>query len=139
MPGSPSPAEGRYDWFGWQVASVATEIKGARLAETHEYFHRQLDDTTAFGGLTTTVAALADSLPEDYWRETPDRLRDMSDLVHECYAVGLSLLTTQRRLGPIAGYPTYDGHVATMLRLIGEAVHPWVALAALRAAATACM
>jgi hypothetical protein len=68
-----------------------------------------------------------------------DRLKEMSDLVHECYAVGLSLLTTQRRLEPIPGYPTYDGHIATMLRLIGDGVHPWVALAALRAAATACM
>lgn len=139
MAGAPRPAEGRYDWFGWQVGSSAVEPAAARLAETHEYFHRQLDDTTAFGGLTTTFASLVDSQPEGPWKDVRDRLKDMSDLVHECYAVGLSLLTTQRRLAPIPGYPTYDGHVATMLRLLGDGVHPWVALAALRAAATACM
>lgn len=130
---------GRYDWFGWQVGSAPTELAVARLTETHEYFHRQLDDTTAFGGLTTTMASLADAQPEERWADVRNRLQAMSDLVHECYAVGLSLLTTQRRLEPIPGYPAYDGHVRTMLRLLGQDVHPWVALAALRAAATACM
>jgi hypothetical protein len=139
MTGAPHPAGGRYNWFGWQVGSVPSEPAAARLTETHEYFHRQLDDTTAFGALTTTIASLADAQPEGRWAEIRDRLQDMSDLVHECYAVGLSLLTTQRRLEAIPGYPSYDSHVRTILRLLGEGAHPWVALAALRAAATACM
>jgi hypothetical protein len=134
------PAEGgRYDWFGWHVAATPAEVAAGRLVETHEYFHRQLDDTTAFGGLTTTVAALADARRQDRWSELRDRLQAMSDLVHECFAVGLSLLTTQRRLEPIDGYPAYDRHVRTARRLVGDELHPWVALAALRAAATACM
>lgn len=117
---------------GWEVAD-------GRLAETHEYFHRQLDDTTAFGGLTSTVAALADSSLDERWVELRDRLLTMVDLVHEAFAVGMSLLTTQRSVEPIPNYPTYDRHVMAIQRLVGEGTHPWVALAALRAAATACM
>lgn len=139
MAGEERPAGSRYDWFGWHVGATPTELAAARLTETHEYFHRQLDDTTAFGGLTTTIASLAEAQPEMGWAGIRDRLQDMSDLVHESYAVGLSLLTTQRRLEPIPGYPTYDRHVRTVLRLLGDDVHPWVALGALRAAATACM
>jgi hypothetical protein len=139
MAGAMQPTGSRYDWFGWHVAATPSEVAAARLTETHEYFHRQLDDTTAFGGLTTTVAALSEAQSETSWADVRNQLQDMSDLVHESYAVGLSLLTTQRRLEPIPGYPAYDGHVRTMLRLIGQDVHPWVALAALRAAATACM
>jgi hypothetical protein len=135
----PRPDGGRYDWFGWRVGAASADIAGARLVETHEYFHRQLDDLTAFGGLTATVAALADSQPEDRWTDLRGRLQAMSDLVHESYAVGLSLLTTQRRLESIPGYPTYDRHVRTVRRLLGEDVHPWVALTALRAAALTCM
>jgi hypothetical protein len=132
-------AGGRYDWFGWRVGAAPSDVAADRLVETHEYFHRQLDDTTAFGGLTTTVAALADARQQDRWSDLRDRLQAMSDLVHESFAVGLSLLTTQRRLEPIDGYPTYDRHVEAVRRLMGAEVHPWVALAALRAAATACM
>jgi hypothetical protein len=139
MTGAGQPAGSRYDWLGWHVGAAPTELAAARLTETHEYFHRHLDDTTAFGGLTTTIASLAEAQPEMDWADIRDRLQDMSDLVHESYAVGLSLLITQRRLEPIPGYPTYDSHVRTMLRLLGDDVHPWVALGALRAAATACM
>lgn len=63
----------------------------------------------------------------------------MSDLVHESFAVGLSLLTAQRELNPVPGYPAYDRHVRAARRLLGAGVHPWVALAALRAAASVCM
>lgn len=63
----------------------------------------------------------------------------MADLVHESYAVGLSLLTTQRDLEPIPGYPMYDRYIRILDRLIGANVHPWVALTATRAAAMACM
>lgn len=139
MDGDEAPRPPRYDWFGWSVDAVPADVAAGRLAETHEYFHRQLDDTTAFGGLTTTVAALADALPNGHWPQLRDRLQAMSDLVHESFAVGLSLLTTQRRIHAIAGYPAYDRHVRTVARLLGEDRHPWVALAALRAAATACM
>jgi len=139
MAGAGQPAGSRYDWFGWQVGAAPTELAVARLTETHEYFHRQLDDTTAFGGLTTTVASLTEAQPQRGWADIRNRLQDMSDLVHESYAVGLSLLTTQRPLEPIPGYPAYDSHVRTVLRLLGDDVHPWVALGALRAAATACM
>lgn len=134
-----APRAARYDWFGWSVDAAPAEVGAARLAETHEYFHRQLDDTTAFGGLTTTVAALADALSATHWLELRDRLQAMSDLVHESFAVGLSLITTQRPVQAIPGYTAYDRHVRTVTRLLGEDVHPWVALAALRAAATACM
>jgi hypothetical protein len=139
MTGEPLPQAGRYDWFGWRVGAAPGEVDAGRLLETHEYFHRQLDDTTAFGGLTTTAAALALALPESRWTEVRDRLQALSDLVHESYAVGMSLLTTQRRIEPIAGYPAYDRHVRTVRRLLGEDLHPWVALAAIRAAAVACM
>lgn len=63
----------------------------------------------------------------------------MCDLVHETFAVAASLLTTQQPIEPINGYPTYDRHVRAARRLLGSDVHPWVALAAIRAAATACM
>jgi hypothetical protein len=76
------PNEGRYDRFGWRVAAKPGDVSAGRLTETHEYFHRQLDETTAFGGLTTTAAALADALPDDVWSMRRDRLEDMSDLVH---------------------------------------------------------
>lgn len=85
------------------------------------------------------MAALADALPATRWPEVRDHLQTMSDLVHESFAVGLSLLTTQRPIQAIPGYPAYDRHVQTVARLLGDDVHPWVALAALRAAATACM
>ncbi len=134
-----SPSEARYDHFGWGVSGTVVAVGEGRLAETHEYFHRQLDDTTAFGGLTSTVAALADVLPDPTWIAMRRRLLTMSDLVHEMYAVGASLLTTQKALEPIDGYPVYDRHVRTARRLLGPRVHPWVMLAALRAAATACM
>lgn len=133
------PQAGRYDWFGWRVGALPRDVDAGRLMETHEYFHRQLDDTTAFGGLTTTVAALALALPESRWADVRERLQELSDLVHESYAVGMSLLTTQRRVEPIDGYPAYDRHVRTIRRLLGEDLHPWVALAAIRAAAMACM
>lgn len=94
-----------------------------------------LDDTTAFGGLVGAVATLADALPNARWAQVRIQLQDMSDLVHESFAVGMSLLTTQRRLGPIENYPTYDRHVRIAQRLVGCDAHPWVALAALRAAA----
>ncbi len=139
MDGAETPYPPRYDWFGWSVDAVQVEITAGRLAETHEYFHRQLDDTTAFGGLTTTVAALADALPDYRWAEVRDRLQAMSDIVHEGFAVGLSLLTTQQPIRAIPGYPIYDRHVRNVARLLGEDRHPWVALAALRAASTACM
>lgn len=139
MSGASSLAGGRYDWFGWRVSAAPADFSVARLMETHEYAHRQLDDTTAFGGLTTTMASLADAQPEGHWPDLRNHLQDMSDLVHESHAVGLSLLTTQRRLEPIAGYPAYDRHLHTVQRLLGGEVHPWVALAAIRAAATACM
>lgn len=139
MDGDETPRPPRYDWFGWSVDALPVEVTAGRLAETHEYFHRQLDDTTAFGGLTTTVAALADVLPNQHWAEVRDRLQAMSDLVHEGFAVGLSLLTTQQPVRAIAGYPIYDRHVRNVARLLGEDRHPWVALAALRAASTACM
>jgi hypothetical protein len=132
--------EAVYEHFGWRVHARPWETGLARLGETHEYFHRQLDDTTAFGGLTSTVAALVDALPgEEIWIDTRHRLLAMCDLVHETFAVGASLLTTQRPIEPIDGYPAYDRHVRAGRRLLGPAVHPWVALAALRAAATACM
>ncbi len=115
------------------------EVRQARLAETHEYFHRQLDDTTAFGGLLGTVAAVADAIPDSRWQLVRRQLQEMSDLVHEAFAVGMSLLTTQRRLEPIEDYPAYDVHVRTAARLLGPDVHPWVALAGLRAAAMASM
>jgi hypothetical protein len=89
--------------------------------------------------LLATVAALADAAPDKRWREARRELQAMSDLVHESFAVGMSLLTTQRPIAPLADYPTYDRHVRTIERLIGPGVHPWVALAAFRAAATACM
>ena len=137
---TPSDLHGAlYDHFGWRVRAAPIETGRGRLAETHEYFHRQLDDTTAFGGLMTTVAALADAHPDERWPDLRDRLQAMSDLVHESFAVGLSLLTTQRRIEPIDEYPSYDRHVRAVQRLLGPDVHPWVALAALRAAATACM
>jgi hypothetical protein len=139
MAGSPGTDGGRYDHFGWRVSATPLDISVGRLTETHEYFHRQLDDTTAFGGLIGTIAALADVHPDDRWSEVRRRLQDMTDLVHETFAVGMSLLTTQRSIEPIANYPTYDRHVRTAHRLISANVHPWVALAALRAAAMACM
>jgi hypothetical protein len=128
-----------YDHFGWRLRAAPVEVGQGRLAETHEYFHRQLDDTTAFGGLLGTVAALADALPNAHWAQVRNQLQDLSDLVHETFAVGMSLLTTQRRLEPIHKYPTYDRHVRTAQRLVGADVHPWVALAALRAAAVSSM
>lgn len=132
--------EAVYDHFGWRVQGRAWEIGPARLAETHEFFHRQLDDTTAFGGLTSTFAALGDALPDvEHWRSVHGRLLAMSDLVHETFAVGASLLTTQRAIKPIDGYPAYDRHVRAAHRLVGPNVHPWVALGAVRAAAMACM
>jgi hypothetical protein len=139
MGGSSGPHEAHYDHFGWGVSGAAVTVGHGRLAETHEYFHRQLDDTTAFGGLTSTVAAMADVLPDPAWSGLRRRLLTMSDLVHEMFAVGASLLTTQKALEPIDGYPTYDRHVRTAARLLGPGVHPWVMLASLRAAATACM
>jgi hypothetical protein len=128
-----------YDYFGWRVSAEPVDVAQGRLVETHEYFHRQLDDTTAFGGFTATVAALADAAPEERWPALRERLQAMSDLVHESFAVGISLVTTQLRIEPLEGYPTYDRHVRVAQRLLGADVHPWVALAALRAAATACM
>ncbi len=134
------PGGAKYQWFGWTVSAVTgDDISGDRLTETHEYFHRQLDDTTAFGGLTQTLAALAEAQPERGWDDSRNCLQDMSDLVHETFAVGMSLLTNQRRLNPIEGYPLYDRYVELANRLLGEELHPWVALAGLRAAATACM
>lgn len=129
----------RYDWFGWSVDAAPVEVAAGRLAETHEYFHRQLDDTTSFGGLMTTVAALADSVASVDWLAMRDQLKAMCDVVHESFAVGMSLLTTQRAIGPIPGYPAYDRYARVVTGLIGSEVHPWVALAALRAAATATM
>lgn len=134
------PTGGRYQWSGWTVpATAGADVALARLTETHEYFHRQLDDTTAFGGLVTTVAAVSESLPDRRWIEVRDRLVSYADLLHETFAVGASLLTTQRNLAQIAGFPLYDRYVNVLLRLVGTGTHPWVALAALRAAATACM
>lgn len=131
---------GRYRWFGWTIAGIAAnDVSADRLTETHEYFHRQLDDTTAFGGLVTTCAALADAGVGSSWPQTRNRLQAMSDLVHEVFAVGMSLLTTQRPIQPVEGYPMYDRYVAIIRRLLGEQTHPWVALAALRAVATVCM
>lgn len=129
-----------YDHFGWRLSGSHWEVGQGRLAETHEYFHRQLDDTTSFGGLTGTVAALADAQQaEGHWRDVRDRLLAMCDLVHETFAVGASLLTSQRSIEPIHGYPAYDRHVRTAQRLLGLHVHPWVALVALRAAAMTSM
>lgn len=133
------PPSARYDWFGWSIDAAPVEMSAGRLAETHEHFHRQLDDTTAFGGLMTTVAALADSLGSSEWLERRDRLKSMCDIVHESFAVGMSLLTTQRPMQVVPGYPAYDRYVHVVIRLLGAEVHPWVALAALRAASTACM
>jgi hypothetical protein len=133
-------AGGLYRWSGWTVAGVAqTDRAVARLTETHEYFHRQLDDTTAFGGLVAVYASLAVACPGDGWERTRDRLQAMSDVLHETHAVGMSLLTSQRRLERIDGYPLYDRYINVLTQLVGEQTHPWVALAALRAAATACM
>jgi hypothetical protein len=53
-----------YNHFGWRVRATPVDTSAGRLAETHEYFHRQLDETTAFGGLLATVAALADAAAE---------------------------------------------------------------------------
>ena len=128
-----------YDHFGWRVRATPIDMRQGRLAETHEYFHRQLDDTTAFGGLIGTVAAVADSTADNKWKLARRHLQEMVDLVHEAFAVGMSLLTTQRPLQPIENYPTYDVHVRTAARLIGSDIHPWVALAGLRAAAMASM
>jgi hypothetical protein len=114
-------------------------VGSGRLTETHEYFHRQLDDTTAFGGLLSTAAALADALPDSRFPAVLDRLLAMCDLVHEAFAVGMSLIATQRPIAPVDNYPTYDRHVRVVQRLVGPGVHPWVALAAVRAAATGCM
>src|ERR1035437_602878 len=139
MVDSPDLHSAFYDHFGWRLRAAPVEVGQGRLAETHEYFHRQLDDTAAFGGLLGTVAALADSLPDARWPRVRIQLEAMSDLVHETFAVGMSLLTTQRPLEPIENYPTYDRHVRTAQRLIGTDVHPWVALAALRAAAVSSM
>lgn len=133
------PPSARYDWFGWSVDAAPVETAAGRLAETHEYFHRQLDDTTAFGGLMTTIAAVADSVRSSEWIDRRDRLKSMCDIVHESFAVGMSLLTTQRPLQAVPGYPAYDRYVHVVVQLIDAGVHPWVALAALRAAATACM
>lgn len=133
------PPSARYDWFGWSIDAAPVETAAGRLAETHEHFHRQLDDTTAFGGLMTTVAAMADSVRSSEWIERRDRLKSMCDIVHESFAVGMSLLTTQRPVQVVPGYPAYDRYVHIVIRLLGPGVHPWVALAALRAAATACM
>jgi hypothetical protein len=45
---TPSDLHGAlYDHFGWRVRAAPIETGRGRLAETHEYFHRQLDDTTA--------------------------------------------------------------------------------------------
>jgi hypothetical protein len=135
----PAPRSGRYQWLGWTIPAASSgDVHAERLMETHEYFHRQLDDTTAFGGLVTTIASLVDSVPDPAWGAMRDRLQAMSDLVHETFAVGMSLLTTQRPIAPIRGYPMYDRYVELVWRLTGP-VHPWVTLAALRAAATACM
>lgn len=140
MPESDVDAAGRYRWSGWTVAGVSQpDLALGRLTETHEYFHRQLDDTTAFGGLVAVCAVLATACPGEGWERMRDRLQAMSDLVHETYAVGMSLLTTQRHLARVGGYPLYDRHVAILEQLVGDQTHPWVALAALRAAATACM
>lgn len=131
---------GQYRWSGWTVAGVShADLGSARFTETHEYFHRQLDDTTAFGGLVGLCASLAAARPEDGWPVLRDRLQAMSDVVHETYAVGMSLFTTQRRLAVVAGYPLYDRYIKIIGGLVGVETHPWVALAALRAAATACM
>jgi hypothetical protein len=48
MADAPRTADGRDDWCGWPTGSAAVEPAEARLTETHKYFHRQLDDTTAF-------------------------------------------------------------------------------------------
>jgi hypothetical protein len=134
------PRGGRYQWSGWTVSAAgSTDVSLGRLTETHEYFHRQLDDTTAFGGLVTTVATLAEARPEGRWVGVRDRLVSYSDLLHETFAVGASLLTTQREMAPVEGYPLYDRYVAALRQLVGAEIHPWVALAGLRAAATACM
>ena|GEM_PF-2540332 len=133
------PPAAHYDWFGWSIDAAPVEVAAGRLTETHEHFHRQLDDTTAFGGLMTTVAALADAMPSSGWVIMRDRLKAMCDVVHESFAVGMSLLTTQRPVQAVPGYPAYDRYVRIDLRLLGVGVHPWVALAALRAAVTACM
>jgi len=63
-PSLPDPHSALYDHFGWRLRASQVEVGHGRLAETHEYFHRQQDDTTAFGGLLGTVAALADALPD---------------------------------------------------------------------------
>lgn len=128
-----------YDHFGWRVPATPIDVGQGRLAETHEFFHRQLDDTTSFGSLMATVAALAEALPRERWTEVRGRLVAMSDLVHETFAVGMSLLTTQRPIEQIDNYPTYDRYVRTVQRMLGADADPWVALAALRAGATACM
>lgn len=138
--GEAQPVGGRYQWSGWTVSvGTGADVALARLTETHEYFHRQLDDTTAFGGLVTTVATLAEARPDEHWVDLREKLLSYADLLHETFAVGASLLTTQRRLDRVDGYPLYDRYVSVLLRLVGGGVHPWVALAALRAAVTACM
>src|SRR5438046_2583848 len=101
----PSDVGAIYDHFGWRVRATPIEVAAGRLAETHEYFHRQLDDTTAFGGLLGTIAALADAEPDGRWPGVREHLLAMSDLVHESFAVGLSLVTTQRPIEPLPDYP----------------------------------
>jgi hypothetical protein len=133
-------SSGRYRWSGWAIDGVShADISAARLTETHEYFHRQLDDLTAFGGLVAVCASLAAARPDGRWTLLRDRVQAMSDIVHETYAVGMSLLTTQRRVAPVDGYPMYDRYVTLVRRLVGDDTHPWVALAALRSVATVCM
>lgn len=140
MTGERGGSGGRYRWSGWAVDGIShADSSAARLTETHEYFHRQLDDTTAFGGLVGVYASLAVARPDGPWPGLRDRIQAMSDIVHETYAVGMSLLTTQRRLVPVDDYPMYDRYVTIIRRLLGDDTHSWVALAALRAAATVCM
>jgi hypothetical protein len=130
---------GRYQWFGWTVPAAAGDASTKHLIELHEEFHRALDEMTAFGGLVTTVAALAQADPDSRWPVARDRLQAMSDIVHETYAVGMSLIVGDQRLATVDGYPLYDRYVAIANSLIGADTHLWVGWIALQAAITACM
>jgi hypothetical protein len=73
----------------------------------------------------TAVAALAEARPDAQWSELRDRLVSCADLLHETFAVGASLLTTQRGLDRVDGYSLYDRYDTVLRRLMGAGVHPW--------------
>lgn len=121
---------------GWRIRTPHDDPRGVEFASAHESHHRQLANSTTFGGLTAILTKPVD-VPG---RGVASSMVAVSRQIHEAFATWAPATALGWTLDKLTGaYPSYARHYNAMQSLVGPFESPYLRLHVAHAIARACL